>query len=96
MKLQVRDEIARFYCPGCKGDHWVNIEDAWPVWTFNGDTEKPTLHPSVVVTYNGEDADQEGCQPSRCHSWVRDGQIEFLSDCTHALAGQTVELPDVG
>ncbi|TGD82861.1 DUF6527 family protein [Hymenobacter wooponensis] len=27
-----------------------------------------------------------------CHSFVRDGQIQFLSDCTHALAGQTVPL----
>ena len=27
-----------------------------------------------------------------CHSFVRDGKIEFLSDCTHALAGQTVAL----
>lgn len=30
-----------------------------------------------------------------CHSFVRDGQIEFLSDCTHALAGKTVSLPAV-
>lgn len=30
-----------------------------------------------------------------CHSFVRDGRIEFLSDCTHALAGQTVDLPEL-
>jgi hypothetical protein len=30
-----------------------------------------------------------------CHSFVRDGRIEFLSDCTHALAGQTVDLPEM-
>lgn len=30
-----------------------------------------------------------------CHSLVRDGWIEFLSDCTHALAGQRVELLDI-
>lgn len=29
-----------------------------------------------------------------CHSFVTDGKIQFLSDCTHELAGQTVELPD--
>lgn len=28
-----------------------------------------------------------------CHSFVTEGQIQFLSDCTHALAGQTVPLP---
>lgn len=31
----------------------------------------------------------------RCHSFVRDGRIQFLNDCTHALAGQMVDLPDV-
>lgn len=28
-----------------------------------------------------------------CHSFVADGRIQFLGDCTHALAGQTVDLP---
>lgn len=28
-----------------------------------------------------------------CHSFVTDGQIQFLGDCTHGLAGQTVPLP---
>lgn len=27
-----------------------------------------------------------------CHSFVRNGQIEYLSDCTHDLAGKTVPL----
>jgi len=32
-----------------------------------------------------------------CHSYVTDGQIHFLGDCTHALAGQIVPLrPPVG
>jgi len=29
-----------------------------------------------------------------CHSFVTDGRIQFLGDCTHTLAGQTVDLPD--
>lgn len=28
-----------------------------------------------------------------CHSFVTDGRIQFLGDCTHALAGKTVGLP---
>ena len=28
-----------------------------------------------------------------CHSFVRAGQIQFLDDCTHHLAGKTVPLP---
>lgn len=31
----------------------------------------------------------------RCHSFVTDGRIQFLSDCAHALAGQTVDLPEL-
>lgn len=29
----------------------------------------------------------------RCHSFVVDGQMQMLADCTHALAGQTVPIP---
>lgn len=32
---------------------------------------------------------------SICHSYVTDGKIQFLSDCTHALADKTVEMPDI-
>jgi hypothetical protein len=48
-------------------------------------------------TYNAEhpdDPDPFTC--TCCHSFVTDGRIWFLGDCTHALAGQTVELPDWG
>jgi hypothetical protein len=34
-------------------------------------------------------------KPYVCHSFIRDGKIEFLNDCTHKLKGQTVDLPDV-
>ena len=27
-----------------------------------------------------------------CHTFVRDGRIQFLNDCTHEYAGRTVEL----
>lgn len=30
-----------------------------------------------------------------CHSFVTDGKIRFLEDCTHELAGQTVPLPPI-
>lgn len=46
-------------------------------------------------TYNQEHPDQPSpftCQS--CHSFVTDGRIQFLGDCTHELAGQTVDLPD--
>lgn len=32
---------------------------------------------------------------SVCHLFLIDGMLEFLSDCTHSLAGQRVPLPDL-
>lgn len=59
-------------------------------WTWNGDTEKPTLHPSILTEgYGFTD------QLHRCHTWVNDGMAQFLPDCSHELAGQTVELLDI-
>lgn len=95
-----------FECPGCHELH--RITDAW---TFNGDLERPTFSPSVLMqsghyipghegacwcTYNAEHPNKPApftCV--RCHSFVKDGKIQFLNDCTHGLAGQTVELPEV-
>jgi hypothetical protein len=30
----------------------------------------------------------------RCHSFVKDGKIQFMFDSGHALKGQTVDIPD--
>lgn len=79
---QEGDTRLLFECPGCGCAHVTDDR-----WTFNGDFERPTLRPSVLV--NRDDPGR------RCHSWVTDGQIEFLDDCHHELAGQTVELPDL-
>ncbi len=84
-----------FWCPGCDGAHQVGVgEGAGPRWGYNGNPEAPTFTPSVLVSYDGPDAGRDEAPPVICHSFVTDGRIQFLSDCTHALAGQTVDLPD--
>ena len=55
-------------------------------WTWNGSTEAPTLRPSVLRTTRSD---------FRCHSWINDGFAQFLADCSHELAGKTVELLEV-
>lgn len=73
-----------------------------PVWTFNRNLGRPTFQPSMLVTWGGwENKDSNGRLISNvpkgvCHSFVTDGKIQFLNDCTHALKGQTVDLPEVG
>lgn len=34
-----------------------------------------------------------GSECVRCHTFIRGGVIEFLSDCSHGLAGRTVPIP---
>ena len=76
--------VCVFYCPGCKYHHAFTIgQDGW---TWNGDIDKPTFTPSLMV--NGHD------EKSRCHLFMNDGMIQFLADCHHDMKNTTVECPD--
>ena len=85
-KLRTLDSGYAFYCPGCKKHHVI-----YRSWQFNGNFERPTFSPSLLVKGYSEKHSQDYV----CHSFVTDGEIQFLGDCTHALAGQTVPLMDV-
>lgn len=58
-------------------------------WTWNGSMDEPTVKPSILT--KGRDEKGEHV----CHSFVNDGRVQFLGDCTHELAGQTVDLLDI-
>lgn len=64
-------------------------------WTWNGDTERPTLRPSVLTQGHSFDPDNDLTNPFRCHTWINDGKAQFLDDCSHELRGQTVDLLDL-
>lgn len=89
-----------FWCPGCDELHVVHVgEGPRPRWGYNGNPERPTFTPSILVR-TGRAVDpsfvpEPGDPPEVCHSFVTDGRIQFLGDCTHALAGQTVDLPEI-
>lgn len=91
------DRLA-FRCPGCDTWHVLNVFAARePRWTWNGDAERPTFQPSLLNT-TGRAVDpsfvpEPGDPPEVCHLFVTDGRLQFLPDCTHALAGQTVDIP---
>ena len=88
-----------FYCPGCKlrneanghsGEdarmmalHVLNVET---VHKFNRDSESPTFEPSLMAHCGAGNI---------CHSYIRGGNIEFLSDSNHPLSGRTVPLPEI-
>lgn len=80
----------RFYCPGCDDYHDVGLG-----WKYNNNPEIPTLSPSVLVTGKHYDHKTDKWSDVRCHSFVRDGKIQYLNDCHHDLKGQTVEMRDI-
>jgi hypothetical protein len=105
------DGSITFKCPGCNDTHTINNSPNHR-WAFNGNIDKPTFSPSVLVkcghyvdgqkdghcwcTYNEEHPDNPApFKCYRCHSFVRDGKIQFLNDCTHDEAGQTLDLEDI-
>lgn len=106
--VKADDDRLIFYCAGCKQHHGVTES-----WQFNGDFEKPTFNPSILVrstamTEKGLADYEAWCEagyprhgesfeskPTVCHSFVKDGKIQYLNDCTHDLAGKTIELEEM-
>lgn len=59
------------------GHHASGFEPGGSCWcTYNA--QHPEETPAFVCTV--------------CHTFVTNGRIQFLGDCTHALAGQTVDM----
>lgn len=103
MKFQVRSvddhglkyNCLMFVCPGCLemypgsiGLHMlpVNSSEKKPSWEWDGNLEQPTLSPSILTKHR---------ETEICHSYLRNGVFEFLSDCSHPLANQSVPAPDL-
>lgn len=86
-----------------------NFAPGRDVWEFNWDRIRPSFHPSYNVSSQRweppvtpaniaqwrEAPWPQERKPYICHSLIKEGRIQFLDDCTHHLAGQTVDLPDL-
>ena len=96
LKIRKRSEPGwyhfEFNCPGCGYFHGFYVEKegySGPKWNYNNDPINPTVTPSILMSTSFAGV------PYICHSFITNGKIQFLSDCTHRLAGQTVELPEI-
>ena len=72
-----------------------------PTWSFDGNVERPTLSPSILTRLEHARRRVQGELRDVglfvCHSFLRAGVWEFLTDSTHPLAGKhipAVPLPD--
>lgn len=93
-----------FHCPGCDTLHNPCVSAGTlygngPVWGYNGSLDMPTFTPSLLYWLepraDADDEERRYIATRRCHSFVTDGRIQFLGDCGHKLAGQTVDLPEI-
>lgn len=88
-----------FKCPGCAINHLVPTKylpgkesigtKVKPTWAFNGNMERPSFKPDFVVEWRGAEP------PQRCRAIIRDGWLIFLTDSTHKLSGQRIEMHNV-
>lgn len=87
----------QLHCPGPFPNRFIPVQlkgtrAGTGNWSWNGDVEKPTLKPSIRTSATFEVTNRV---EKVCHSFVNDGKIQFLGDCTHELAGQTLDLLEV-
>jgi hypothetical protein len=83
-----------FACQGCMefggtGLHMLPVNTpglSKPTWQWDGNLEAPTLNPSIL---------SKRAEDQVCHSFLHNGEFQFLGDCTHSLAGQTVPMIDL-
>lgn len=110
IKISTTSEGWAFRCPGCEEVHTLssaiwkyNGDPESP--TFRESVLVKSGHyagfgdsDACWCTYNAKQKSQGLPEaPFRCrlcHSYVTDGKIQFLSDSTHSLSGQTVNLPN--
>jgi hypothetical protein len=82
-----------YWCPGCDALHGIAVRPSkqrnGASWEFSGTLECPTYSPSQLTTW------EQGPERTKfvCHTFIRNGQIEFLNDCTHEFRGKMVPLP---
>ncbi len=86
VSAKLRRGVERYFhwCPGCEEMH--PLPDRW---SFNGNLDAPTFNPSFLHHW-GSPAKRQVC-----HYVLTDGVLNFCADCTHALAGKRIPLPDL-
>lgn len=86
IKFEVNKVLLKYSCLGCKLEHIIPATNdsvkGKKEWLFNDNYDKPTLTPSVLCKFENERSVQI------CHRFITDGQIGFLSDCSHNLVGK--------
>lgn len=108
MKIRVSGETFVLWCPGCNDTHVIN--KTWDFdGNFEQPTFSPSIlvtagHyvPGFVAGsdcwctfYADKPEDERTFSCYRCHSFIKNGEWQFLGDSSHDLAGKTVPMVDL-
>lgn len=106
-KLYFKGSQIFFWCQGCNQHHCINKSWGYNEDPINPTFSNSILCKNGHFGNNHKEGDNCWCNfheryPESlhpvpyacgiCHSFIRNGNIEFLDDCTHALAGTTLPL----
>lgn len=87
------------WCSACRQLHEFAVDRPFrngARWSFSGPADAPTFTPSMNIRIGPyPDSSKKAGQIEVCHYLVNHGRIQYLADCTHAMAGQTIEMPDL-
>jgi hypothetical protein len=89
------------WCEGCQCGHPFRVKSTLPEksgfddpnWSFNGNHDSPTFRPSLLNRVRN--VEKPDTFESVCHLHVTDGNVEFLNDCSHVMAGKTVPMSNI-
>lgn len=78
-------------CKPCGHHNIPKVGKPGANWTFNGDFTNPSFTPSMNETRTLTN-DDDSKTVYRCHFVLTNGVMNYCSDCTHNLAGQSIPL----
>jgi len=86
-----------FFCPACDKLHHYRLnrlpgDDEQPIWSFDGNMERPTFTPSLLLYRIKTGVDE---RKTLCHLFVTAGEIDYCGDCPHEYAGRRVPMVDL-
>ena len=95
----IQKNVYAIWCPGCQSEHVIPIHGADDVrgitarWSYDYNPTSPTFIPSIHITATG-DWEDTGIEYRKtlCHFYIQCGNLVFLSDCSHKLAGLTISM----
>lgn len=110
-KLRISGNMILYWCQGCEEAHSIRYgaEETWQ-WDGNREnpTFSPSVlirsgHYCTThkpggpcwCTYRDRLGKPAHFKCQQCHTFIRNGMVEFLPDCSHQYAGQTLPLPDL-